>query len=437
MSFWLFILVTATLFVRPSEIVPGLAEVPVYEGLIVVCLLVASPSLFRMMAARGALASQPITVCVLGVLLAIVLSHVAHAYPGGAVSGFIQFGKIFLYYLLLIGVVNSPARLRSFLSWLVLFILVVAVLALVEYHGIAEIPSITTLQDKDLDEETGETVLIPRLRSTGIFGDPNDLCNMLAVGMTLALYRLTDRRTGRSRFLWLAPLGLLGYGVVLTQSRGGLLALLAGWGVLFASRFGLRKTLLLGAAAVPLLSLVIGGRQMTFSATQGTGQERLQLWNEAISYFRESPLFGIGQGGYADRVGLVAHNSFLHAFTELGLVGGTFFVGAFFSALYGCWCLGFPALQVADPDLRRLRPYIMASLTSYAVGLISLTRVYVVTTYLVLALGGAYLQLAAPTGPYPALQFNRRLVLQIAGVSGLVLLCIYLVARFFVNRGGL
>jgi O-antigen ligase len=212
------------------------------------------------------------------------------------------------------------------------------------------------------------------------------------------------------------------------------MALLGGLLVLSIIRLGWRKTLALAVVAAPAIFLVFGGRQTDFSTGSGTSQERVRLWSEGFAFFQESPLFGIGQGAYVDRAGLVAHNSFLHSFAEMGVVGGMAFVGAFFCSLYGCWRLGRSQDQLADPDLRQLRPYILAIVTAYAVGLMSLTRVYVVPTYLILGLGAAFLRLAAASGPFPGLRLNGRLALQIAGVSGLILLCIYVGVRVLVNR---
>jgi hypothetical protein len=374
--------------------------------------------------------------CVLGLLSAIALSLFANDSVGGAVAGSVLFGKICIYYLLLISVVNSSARLRRFLLCLVLFILVPTGLSLLQYHGYPVVPRITTLEQPDIDSDTGEIMVSVRLRSVGIFNDPNDLCNIVVTGILLSLSRLNDLRSGAARFWWLAPIGMLGYAVICTKSRGGLLALLAGLGILSASRFGMRKTLLLGTAAVPLLLVVGGGRQTDLSTGHGTSQERIQLWSDALDLFKESPLFGIGKDMFADRTGMQAHNSFFHAFTDLGLVGGTCFCGAFFCLMYGCWRLGYADAQITDPELIYLRPYVLAVAAAFSVGLLSITRVYDVLPYLILGQGAAFLRLAAASGQFQGLHFNKKLALRIAAFSGAFVIAFYLFVRLFVNRGG-
>ena len=105
---------------------------------------------------------------------------------------------------------------------------VVAVgMAVLNYHGYVSIQALEVLEITDLgavDETTGEYVVIRRLRGTGTFGDPNDICQNVAVALVLGAAFLFDRRLGPLRLLWLAPMGFLGYAMNLTQSRGGLLA---------------------------------------------------------------------------------------------------------------------------------------------------------------------------------------------------------------------
>jgi hypothetical protein len=74
MAFLLFILVNATLFIRPGEVVPDLEGWPIYQWVILSCLVVAYPRVFDQFT-RDALVSRPITVCVVGMWVAVVLSN--------------------------------------------------------------------------------------------------------------------------------------------------------------------------------------------------------------------------------------------------------------------------------------------------------------------------------------------------------------------------
>jgi O-antigen ligase len=418
MAFPLFILVNAALFVRPGEIVPGLEQWSIYQWLILGCLVVAYPRVFDQFT-RDALVSRPITVCVVGMWVTVVLSHLARMNMFDARETGFAFGKVVLYYLLLMAVVDTPERLRKLLLWLVAFIVILTLIAVLQYHGVIQLASLTTLEERKLDPETGEFVVIPRLRSTGIFNDPNDLCLVLGLGIQMSLYFAADKRRGPIRLAWLTPIALFGYALMRTQSRGGLLGVTAGLLVLGNARYGWRKTAAAAVVAVLVLLSVLGGRQTSFDMgdKEDTGQARVQLWAEGFELFKQSPVFGIGASQFAEEVGLVAHNSFVHGYVELGLIGGTLFVGAFFCALVGLRRAGAAATSQCDSELVRLRPYVTAMVVGFGVGLLSLSRNYVVPTFLSLGLASAYIRLNAEETLVPALSLDKRLVGQLAMTS--------------------
>lgn len=431
MAFVLFILLNATLFVRPAEIVPALLGLPIYNILISTCLVVSLPAILTQLTGRS-LAERPITACVVGLLAAVVLSHLSHFSLGEARTAGEQFVKVVLYYLLLVSTVDSPAKLRTFQHWLVGLIVVVAGLALLQYYNVVNIPALEVLQAGDVDEDTGERFVCVRLRSTGIFNDPNDLCLILSLAIITCLYFAGDGRSGPLRFLWLAPAGLCGHALTLTQSRGGLLGLLAGLLGLFCARFGWRKTIPFAILMVPAVLLLVGGRQADITTGSGTGQDRIQLWNEGLVLFRRAPLFGIGYNTYADEVILVAHNSYIHCYTELGFFGGTLFLGAFYLALTGLRQLGSGRISIPDPELRRFQPYLIAIVSAYCIGIYSLSRAYSQPTYLVLGLVAVYLRLASDK---PPLRLDAWLLQRVTLVSVAVLAFLHVYVRLFARYG--
>ncbi len=147
MGFFLFLLVNATLFIRPAEIVPALLDLPIYEVLILGCLLVSLPTVMGQLSIRS-LVERPASACVVGVLVSVVLSHLSHFAIDGAVSSGIQFVKVLLYYWLLVGLVNSISRLRFFLVWLLGLIVVLTTLALLQYHSVIDVPALASLAER-------------------------------------------------------------------------------------------------------------------------------------------------------------------------------------------------------------------------------------------------------------------------------------------------
>jgi hypothetical protein len=179
--------------------------------------------------------------------------------------------------------------------------------------------------------------------------------------------------------------------------------------------------------------VVFSGRQTDLTVAEGSAQERIRIWSEGLTLFRQAPLFGIGQGNYVERVGYVAHNSFLHCYTELGFFGGTLFLGAFFCALWTLHRLGSQKEPILDPELRRLRPYLMALTAGYAAGMLSLSRAYVVPTYLILGLVEVYILIATSEPVLSIQRFNAQLVARLSVVGLAFLASTYAFIRLFVR----
>src|SRR6516165_143860 len=91
-GFRVFLLVNAALFLRPAEIVPGLIGLEIYLFLIVPCLLIAFPAVWEQLSVR-ALDGNPITVCVIALLPAVILSHMCRFHVGGAAASGWEFFK--------------------------------------------------------------------------------------------------------------------------------------------------------------------------------------------------------------------------------------------------------------------------------------------------------------------------------------------------------
>jgi O-antigen ligase len=394
-AFFLFLLVTLTLFLRPSELVPGLATVPIYNYLILATLAVGAPRVIEHLR-PGNLVREPVTACVVGLVPAVVLSHLIRmdTYPARVYTW--EFSKVVIYYLLLICMVDSLQRLRILLYSIALFTTVLSAIAVLHYFEYIDVPSLSVLQEHgEIDPTTGALTSIPRLRATGIFNDPNDLSMIAVLAIVICTMGLFDARFGLVRMAWLAPMGLLVATLALTKSRGGLLAGFTAAATLAYFRFGFWKTAAAACLFLPVLA-AMGGRQSDLGSgfSGGTGEARVELWSAGLIAIRRSPLFGIGYDRYADEAGQVAHNSFVHCFVELGLYGGALFLGAFWFSGLSLWELGreirTPLGTFAKGAFCRLQPYLLSIIVGSAVSQMSLSRCYVVPTYLVFGVANAY-----------------------------------------------
>jgi O-antigen ligase len=432
-GFILMILVTGVVFFRPAEVFPEFfGGWPLYQVLLFACLAITFPDVLARLGGRS-LAAQPLSACVLGLFGAMVLSDLTRGEVGPAAHVVIDSLKWLLYYFLLISVLDSPSRLRCFLLWLAVFIIAHALFAVLNWHGLFKIPGVVPLRDFYVDKATGTATTVDRLRTTGLYEGPNSFSHILSVCMIICVYVLSDRRAGLFRVLVVVPIGLLGHAFALTKSRGGLLDLMAGVLFFLATRLGWRRALPLVVLIVPALLAVFAGRQAELSTSTNTAKDRIDLWGLGYSLLREAPVFGVGRDNFRDRAGIVIHNSYLHAYVEGGVIGGTFLLGAFVCALWGTGRINARRLEFSAPELHHLQPYVMAILAAYAVGLLSLSRVDAECTYTVLGVAAAFIRLSAAHTPEPSLtplRLNARLVVRLAAVSvaflvGGHLFCIY------------
>lgn len=414
MQFFLFLLVNAMLFIRPAEVMPWLGELQVYLACIVVCLVVSWPRVLELMRSRGH-AAPPILACALGILFAILFSDVANGRMEAAFDNTIEYFKVMVYLLLLVSLVNTTERLKKFVAWIGIFSAMTSFLATVQYHGAVNLPKPPQVEgkrakrgafvsEKFRDPTTGKMVDVKRMCGTGLFADPNDLGLVLVTGIPICLYWLMRREGGATRLLWLGPLAVFLYALVLTHSRGSFLAMLISLGVLFLVRYGMRRSILVGAVCFPILLAGFAGRMTDFSTSEGTGQSRIHLWNDGLQMFRESPIWGVGMHQFANRARLQAHNSFVHCFAELGLLGGCLFLGAFIFAFVGMLRIARNPEWLEDARLREMFPYLMAIFVAFVVGILFLSRAYVVPTYTILGLIAAFLRLVPKRTPVETVQ---------------------------------
>ena len=300
MAFFLFILVNAALFIRPGEIVPALLGWEIYFYVILACLLAAAPDVLRTLVGQR-LDAQPITLCVFGLLIAVLVpASWQETSPRHGAPAF-YFAKVMVYYLLFISLVTTPTRLRILLISILVFCGVVTTLAVLRYHDVIHLTTIQALNDS-ASGDYGATITIQRLQGTGIFQDPNELCVLLSAMLPLCLYFLIASRNIFGKIACAALVPLFGYAVHLTQSRGGFIAFVGGLAALSWIRLGWRKTVILGVVAFPLLFFVFAGRQTEISTSTGTAQSRVELWRDWLMTFRENMLFGQGMTLAKDEV---------------------------------------------------------------------------------------------------------------------------------------
>jgi O-antigen ligase len=251
--------------------------------------------------------------------------------PGRTRAVFGEALKYLSIFLLVVNVVDSPGRLRKVASFVAWATAVPALGALVSYAR-------------------GEHLVDGnRAAWIGIFANPNDLAYHLAVGAALALAAREAAPRRATRVAYLALVLLLGGTLVLTGSRGGLLALSAV--VALSLLRGRRARALVGAALtiVCLLQLDPGGvfrartERSTAFGEDVSARGRLDAWRTGMRIFAARPLTGVGAGAFVEAwpryapgdagPPLTEHNTFVQLLAELGLPALLLFGGALAVAL--------------------------------------------------------------------------------------------------------
>ncbi len=429
--FFLYVL-TAVMLIRPEDLFGELDGANLYLYTILITAVAALPKLTHVLTLPE-LTRRPIAVCVLGFFASLAASGFLSGRTELTQEYLEGFFKVALYYFLLIAILDTPERLKYFLGWLVPCICGVAIVASLHYYEVVDFPKLTpTIVEMRTDKETGEQTEIKRALAGGIFGDPNDLSLILTLGILCCVYHMMSTPDTSAKLFWLVPIAPLFFVTSLTGSRGGMLGLLAGFAAIVYARRGMRAGIPIIILGIVALLYFAGGRSADI-AGGGTARERLNLWGEGISALLRHPFiipFGLGPGWYIEDQGLLAHNSFINTYVELGLFGGGFFLVAFLSAL---WLID-RGMKTAEPQewSRVMRPAMLGIVLAYAAGCFSLSRHLVLPTYLVLGLATAYISLQGD--PPVEHQVNSRWLrwtvpAAVLGLVGLKVLTVFLGMR--------
>ena len=175
----------------------------------------------------------------------------------------------------------------------------------------------------------------------------------MIAGLALALTRVVQVRGVQRTLYGLCSAAML-LAIALTNSRGGLLALLAmviGAVVTFSRN---KPRAMAAALAVAGLLLVVApGRMKNFDSKEESANSRFLFWKEGIIQLRAHPITGVGYLRFPDvNSGFVAHNSFVHCFAELGLPGFFFFMGTIFYAFKRPDSMASPRLRGKAAGIR-------------------------------------------------------------------------------------
>jgi len=200
---------------------------------------------------------------------------------------------------------------------------------------IATVALLNKLQGIGLVEGTRVTIG----RDIGsVLGDPNDLSLVLLFGASFAISAALGRGLPRlDRYLGLLVFCAVAAAIVATQSRGGLLGLVAVTGVFVAERIKSKSILIFVGifAALALFGLSdIGDRQSGGSHEEGIDESamgRIYAWGAAVRMAMANPITGVGLDNFYlnyffysdhwDGLNHAVHSTWFGVLGEAGFVG--------------------------------------------------------------------------------------------------------------------
>ena len=335
----------------------------------------------------------------LGLFLLVGASATWSFWPRMSMDTFLDGLKFFAIFFLAANVIDSESRLHTTVTALAWASLVPA-LGCISSWSRGE-----HLVDGD------------RAAWIGIFANPNDLAYYLVVGVAMALTARETSRRGWVRNLNLLLLVPLGVALLLTQSRGGMLA--AGAVLLLWTMRSLRRApalLGVGIALMCVLQLAPGdpwskrNEEASYHGEDLSARGRLDAWRTGLNMAKERPLSGVGAGAFVVAYPSFApgdagparteHNTFIQLLAELGIPGLFLFLGAFGAGVVGV------SRAAGRP---RLAPYargVQCGLCGFAVCSVSGGIAFSWPIYLLLGISVAARRLAAPSraaAPLPML----------------------------------
>jgi O-antigen ligase len=420
MSFFFFILYLICVFIRPQEWVPavyGWRLIDILGITTIVLLLLESSGKPE----GQRLVKAPQSGLMIGFFLSILMSHVAHHYFGGLVNSFNIFLPTFVLFFVILNAINTEGKLK-FTIWFIILVMFLLV-----FQGIDQARTgigwggqeITT----QIDDKTG--VITERINWVGIFNDPNDLALMFVIAVGLLLPFIFSRVNFLLRLINAAIMGGLGYGIYLTNSRGGQLALLATVFFFFVRKT--RKFLIggiLGGLGTAVILAFGPSRMGMLSTSEESAANRMDLWYGGIQMLKSNPIFGVGQGMFMEDMPQTAHNSFVLAAAELGFVGFFLWIALIYVSMKGLL-----SVQNSNKALANYALGIQSALVGFCAAAFFLSRTYIILPYMLFAMAGSIVWLSRQGEKSPEFKLQGRDLWNIFWLSVGILVVIILTIK--------
>ncbi len=359
MGFVLWLVFLALTVIRPQDLQPGWAQYSIMQPL--AALGVVATALSLAIGHRPRLAWTQLAAGLAFLLWSAFSVAAAVRWFGGAVQELGRLAVPFFTLLLLTANVTSRARLRLNALVLSMSVFLLLCMALRAYYanpaesqffirtaarggfdtviGGVEIGPVDDAGDSD-DEgappATVERTTVKRIKGVGFLNDPNDFAQALLAVVPIICLAWSRGRPVFNLLVVILPVAVLSWGVLLTRSRGGVLALAALVPLAILQRLSAGKrraaTLVLLLAAVPGMVALL-----SYATSEASAESRIEAWAAGLLMLKSSPIWGVGSGLFTEHHTRVAHNSYIQCFAETGLVGYFLWLSLACLSLFQMW----------------------------------------------------------------------------------------------------
>lgn len=248
------------------------------------------------------------------------------------------------------------------------------------------------------------------IASGSFIGDGNDFALSVNIVVPFCLFLMLESKAKTKKMIYAAILVVLVTAVLVTQSRGGVIALacigLYLWVKSERKMLGVIGIVVMCVIAVSVAPMELSKRMegLTGEELDGSAQGRLMAWGSAIRMAVDNPILGVGVGHFPVKFGveyrpegygasdvpwLTAHSSYFLILGELGIPGIVFLL----AIIIGNFKAGERTIREikenrtgSNVDCQRLVIALNASLVGFAVGGAFLSAVYYPHIYLLAAL---------------------------------------------------
>lgn len=306
-------LFTFIVYFRPYELIPALSSLNSIASIIAIAtILIYLATQFRLGKLLTVFTTE--VKCILFLFFSAILTMPFALDPSLSWDLFsLRFGKIILIFIIMVNVLSTPRRLKG-LMWLS-----IAIGVMISYQAIG-------LYQQGVFKTEGYRVTVD---FNGMFGNPNDMALHMVLFIPIAVAFGIISKNKISKLVYFVSAGLMVAGILVTQSRGGFLGLLA-VSIALVWKLGKEQRLKVGAIALVVGLLVIafapgnyGLRIMSIFIPGldpvGSSEQRTELQKQSLLVTLRHPL-GIGFGNFPI-VGIgnhETHNAYTQVSAELG-----------------------------------------------------------------------------------------------------------------------